>query len=241
MVSISLSEVGIRLRRRDVLRGVTWHLPETGKTLLAGQNGVGKTTTLRVLSGALSPADGAVLVDGRPIRRRQLRSVVALMPQTITAIPGLSVIDQVAFAGWLGGLRESAARAQALAVLDQVDLVEEKDRNASQLSGGQLRRVGLAEALTRPSDMLLLDEPTAGLDPVQRARFRELVDTIDKPLVLSTHQLDDVDQTFSNVVVLSAGNLAFEGSTQEFLSHGAGDETSRRAESAFVALTGAAS
>lgn len=235
---VTLEDVVVRLGRREVLSGLTWQLPTQGRTLLLGRNGVGKTTTMRVASGALRPRRGTVKIDGAHSPTEQLRRVVALMPQHISSVPGLSVLEQVAFASWLAGRPESAARRAAEEALTHVDLHDLRDRKPATLSGGELRRVGLAEALARPAKVLLLDEPTAGLDPLQRANFRDLLISVDRPTVVSTHQLDDVDALFTRVEVLEAGRVVFSGTTDEFLAHGDGPETAKRAESAFAALTG---
>jgi ABC-2 type transport system ATP-binding protein len=238
-VCVTLEDVVVRLGRREVLKGLTWELPTTGLTLLVGRNGAGKTTTLRVASGALRPRSGAVRLDGAPSSAKQLRRAVALMPQNVTSVPGLSVAEQVAFAAWLGGLPEGQARSAAIDAVRAVDLITVKDRHPAQLSGGELRRVGLAEVLARPSDVLLLDEPTAGLDPRQRARFREIVLTVGRPIVVSTHQLDDVDTVYDHAVVLDQGRIVFTGSVEDFLRLGTGPDNARRAEAAFLTLVGA--
>lgn len=240
MTVVAFEDVSVRLSRRGVLRGLTWSPPGRGRTLLLGRNGAGKTTTLRVASGELRPGGGRVLLDDQVVSRPRLRRMVALMPQTISSVPGLSVIDQVAFAGWLGGLSERDARKSAAQALAQVDLVELQDQSASRLSGGELRRVGLAEVLVRPSGVLLLDEPTAGLDPAQRARFRGLLLQIERPIIVSTHQLDDVDTTFDQVAVIDAGTVIFTGTMEAFLDVGEGSQDARRAEGAFLRLVGAA-
>lgn len=136
MTVVALQDISVRLSRRGVLRGLTWSLPERGRTLLLGRNGAGKTTTLRVAAGALRPGGGRVLVDGQTVSPKRLRATVALMPQTIIGVAGLSVLEQVAFAGWLGGLSERDARICAMQALSQVDLVPLKDRRTSRLSGG---------------------------------------------------------------------------------------------------------
>ena len=142
------------------------------------------------------------------------------MPQQVRAIPGLTSREQVAYAGWLKGMSRSAAWTEAPAALERVDLTGEADRLTAQLSGGQQRRVGLAQLLVHRADLLLLDEPTAGLDPGQRARFRETLRRTaqDVPVVVSTHRVDDLTDLFDTVVVMDHGRIPFQGSTEAFMA-----------------------
>lgn len=238
--ALGFRSLNFRRGRRRVLRDLTWAVPSEGRTLLLGENGAGKTTTFRLASGALPLRSGVASWRDRPVSSAGLRAHVALMPQDIRAIPGLNVGEQVAFAAWLGGRSESDARAAAGEALKQVGLAGMVKRRPGQLSGGELRRVGLAEALARPAKLLLLDEPTAGLDPTQRARFRELLMGIDRPVVVSTHQLDDVDSLYDSVAVLHGGRMVFSGPMQDFLDYGRAAEPGRRAELAFMRITGSA-
>ncbi|MCM3556675.1 ATP-binding cassette domain-containing protein [Janibacter melonis] len=235
---LSLEDVTLRRGRRDVLKGLSWTPPAGGRTLLLGRNGAGKTTTLKIASGALRPRSGTVTINGEPASSRDLRRSVAMMQQHISAVPKLTVLEQVAFAAWLAGRSQSQAHAAAQDAIEQVDLTRKADADPTRLSGGELRRVGLAEALARPSEVLLLDEPTAGLDPTQRSRFRDLLLALERPTVLSTHQLDDVDELFTAVSVLEDGRIVFDGSIEDYLRLGSGRDVARQAESAFASLTG---
>jgi ABC-2 type transport system ATP-binding protein len=161
------------------------------------------------------------------------------MPQHLSVVPGLTVAEQVAYAGWLSGRSRKDAQRAAEAALDRVDLGHKAQSRPAHLSGGELRRVGLAEALTKPADLLMLDEPTAGLDPAQRDHFRALLVSLEMPLVVSTHQFDDVDQVFDHVAVIEGGALVFEGSVSTFLEYGDPTPASRQAESAFLNVTAA--
>ena len=209
-----------------------------GRTVLLGPNGAGKSTLFSVLSGVLRARSGTVLLPGSdgPASRRELRSRVGIMPQAIAPVPGLTVAEQVAYAGWLAGLPAGRASRRAGEVLDQVDLAGKADAKAGKLSGGQLRRVGLAQALVAEPEVLLLDEPTAGLDPAQRLRFRSVLHSIpgDRVTVVSTHQVDDITELYDLVAVIEEGQMRFTGTPQEFLA--LADPGPSQAERAYLSL-----
>ncbi len=221
-----------------VLERLTWHVP-TGVTALLGINGAGKSTLLSLGATALIPRSGEVSLDGLNSRyeQTQFRARVAWMPQYYRAVPGLTVREQVAYSGWLKGMSRDDAWRGASEALARVALQDLADRPASELSGGQQRRVGLASALVHDAEVLLLDEPTSGLDPEQRAMFRELLVNIgaDRTVVVSTHDTGEITTAYSHVAVLHEGNIAFDGALQDFVVRApAGSE--RPIESAFLTL-----
>lgn len=204
-------------RRLPVLRELTWKPRPGATTLLLGENGSGKSTLLKVLCGYERPSGGSVSVDGDH-RRQTLFRQVGWMPQEVRAIRGLTVEEHVAYAAWMAGASRSNAPVLAREAIAAVDLASLGGRRADQLSGGQLRRLGLAQAIVRQAPILLLDEPTAGLDPAQTANFQRLITHLPCPggLVISTHQVDvatDVDF----LAVLADGKIRFDGSLDEFL------------------------
>ena len=223
-----------------VVEDFSWSLPP-GKTVLLGPNGAGKTTLLSLAATSLRPAAGEIRLDGLSStrERRALRRSIATMPQGVHPIPGFTAREQVAYVGWLRGLDTASAPAAALVALERVGLGAMADTMVSCLSGGQVRRVGLAQALVRPAQVLLLDEPTAGLDPAQRARFRELLAElpVDVPVLVSTHQVDDLTELFDTVVVLDRGVVCYQGSPGDFQQL-APDDSARPAEAAYLALLG---
>jgi ABC-2 type transport system ATP-binding protein len=208
---------------RPVFDAFSWQTPD-GCTVILGPNGAGKTTLLSLGATALRPTRGSVgLGDLDPSRRRDLRAFrrsVGWMPQQVRPVPGLTAREQVAYAGWLKGMPRSEAWTDAARALERVGLTAEADRRTAQLSGGQQRRVGLAQLLVHRADLLLLDEPTAGLDPAQRARFRETLRQFagEVPVVVSTHQVDDLTDLFDTVVVLDQGKIRFEGDVAAFMA-----------------------
>jgi ABC-2 type transport system ATP-binding protein len=245
---LSFTNVRFAYPRRSLFRdvpspvfdGFSWQAPD-GRTVVLGPNGAGKTTLLSLGATALRPSRGRItLGDLDSTRRRDLRAfrrTVGWMPQQVRAIPGLTSQEQVAYAGWLKGMSRSGAWTEAAAALKRVDLTNQADRLTAQLSGGQQRRVGLAQSLVHRADMLLLDEPTAGLDPGQRAHFRETLREIsqDAAVVVSTHQVDDLTDLFDTVVVLNHGRIRFQGTTAEFMAL-APDQSTHRAEAAYATL-----
>jgi ABC-2 type transport system ATP-binding protein len=223
-----------------VFDAFSWQSPD-GCTVILGPNGAGKTTLLSLGATALRPTHGNVTLGNlNPSRRRDLgafRRSVGWMPQHVRAIPGLTSREQVAYAGWLKGMSRTSAWAEAATALSRVGLTDEADRRTAQLSGGQQRRVGLAQLLVHRADLFLLDEPTAGLDPGQRGRFREMLREIatNVPVVVSTHQVDDLTDLFDTVVVLDHGQIRFQGTVAAFMAL-APDGSPHPAEASYATL-----
>jgi ABC-2 type transport system ATP-binding protein len=239
---LRFEEVTFRYERRAaaVITGLTWDVP-AGRTALLGPNGAGKTTLLRLGASSLGPASGRVSYGTLdPSLRRQrgaFRRSVGWMPQEIRPLPGLSVREQVAYVGWLKGMSRAAAWSAAARSLAAVGLDEKVDTDSDRLSGGQLRRLGLAQTLVHSPSVLLLDEPSVGLDPAQRAGFRRLIQSLpgDVPVLVSTHQVDDLSDLFDHVAVLAGGRLVWQGDVASFLSM-APVGAERTAEAAYAAV-----
>ncbi|MGO4258413.1 ABC transporter ATP-binding protein [Marmoricola sp. RAF53] len=211
-------------------------------TGLVGVNGAGKTTLLQVGAGALCPTTGRVSVDGADLyassrsRRRLLRGI-ALMPQDFRVPAELRVRDVLAYCAWLRGLGGDVASERVEACLSAVDLVARADERFAALSGGMRRRVALAQALLADPDVLLLDEPTTGLDPEQRAGVRTLLHDLaaqpgGRTIVLSSHVMEDLEALASRIVVIDAGRVVHDGPMSVFRETFGGPE--RSAETAFL-------
>ncbi|GGZ35704.1 ABC transporter ATP-binding protein [Streptomyces inusitatus] len=228
--------------RTPVLDSLTLELP-TGHTVLLGPNGAGKSTLLSLGASALAPKTGRVgwgsLDSARSRDRGEYRRRVGWLPQRIEPVPGLTVREQAAYAGWLKGLSKRRAWDRAVRALDRVRLSELADRRSHELSGGQLRRLGIAQALVHRAELILLDEPTAGLDPVQRGVFRDLVGELSgtAQVIVSTHQTEDLADVYEAVVVLDRGAPVFRGAIGDFLSLAPPEVAAeRRAEAAYRGL-----
>jgi ABC-2 type transport system ATP-binding protein len=213
-----------RLRPHAVFSDFDWSVTPGETTLLLGPNGAGKSTLLKLLCGYESPAKGEVTFDG-VTGRRALYTNVGWMPQDVQAARGLTTLEQIEYAAWVAGASRRDARARAREAVVQVDLEDKSDTRSDRLSGGQLRRLGLAQALVRQAPALLLDEPTAGLDPAQAMNFRDLLKGLDCPggIVISTHQVHDLADDVDRVAVIADGRLRFDGTPQALRQLGASE------------------
>lgn len=227
-------------RRNPVLEDFNYRLPE-GLTVLLGPNGAGKSTLLKLAASVIFPQEGAVTLGRIKAGTKIYRKSIAWMPQDIIPIPSLNVREYVAYIGWLKGMNRNDAWQQALRALERVKLRDKAEVKTSQLSGGQLRRVGVAGALVHNAQVLLLDEPTAGLDPHQRRVFREILGdlTQDVKVLLSTHDVADLAEEASHVTVLHGGRILHDDTAFAFMRHTPpGVAAGRAAEGAYTALLG---
>lgn len=211
-----------RRKDRKVFDAFDWAVVPGATTLLLGPNGAGKSTLLKLLCGQLSPDRGRVLYNEATMPQ-VLFEHVGWMPQHIRAARGLTAEEQLQYAAWACGNNSKESHALASRALEMVELKDQARSRADQLSGGQLRRLGLAQACVRQrATILLLDEPTAGLDPAQSINFRRLLDRLDYPdgIVVSTHQVADLADHVDRIAVLAEGMMLFDGSVEDFVEHG---------------------
>ncbi len=208
-------------RGREALSDITCEFSQ-GATVLLGPNGAGKSTLLALAGGVLKPSSGRIrlLTGGQALTSgcRAYRGRTAWLPQDFTPVRGLTLEEHVAYAGWLKGMRSVAARKAAGDALDAVGLGRLATSSVSSLSGGQTKRLGIAGALVHDADVVLLDEPFAGLDPRQQARLVDVIAELgrERAVVVSTHQTEDVGEIYTSVVVVERGRILFDGSLSEF-------------------------
>ena len=178
---------------------------------LLGPNGAGKTTMIRLLCDLTQPDSGAVLLDGENIRSmgEDYRDLLGYLPQKVGYYPWFTAEKYLMYIAALKGLSTEEAAAKAKNLLEQVGLYDERKKRLSAFSGGMLQRVGIAQALLNDPKILIPDEPTAGLDPQERIRFRTMIAGLarDRLVILSTHIVSDVEHIATQVVMLRSGKV----------------------------------
>ena len=196
---------------------------------LLGPNGAGKTTFMRTLAGIVRPSSGEVRVAGHDLNteagRIASKAVLGYLPQDLGMYGELTAAQFVDYMAILKGLGDTRARRRRVAeVLEMVALEKHADRKVGGFSGGMKRRVGIAQALVNDPRLLIVDEPTAGLDPEERIRFRNLLVSLagERTVLLSTHIVEDIGQTCREIAVLAGGKVRFRGTTQELAEAAAG-------------------
>jgi len=188
---------------------------------LLGPNGAGKTTLMRILAGIVRPTGGRAIVDGHDLSTEEGRQAVkyflGYLPQELGLYPDLTARRFVDYLALLKGVDPSIRGRRVGEMLEATGLSADADRRIKEFSGGMKRRVGIAQALVNNPRLLIVDEPTAGLDPEERIRFRNLLVDLarDRAVILSTHIVEDIGQTCRTMAVLSKGKLLFHGSPQE--------------------------
>lgn len=184
---------------------------------LLGANGAGKTTLMRMLCGILKPTSGTITFDGCDVSSEAYRAELGYLPQDFGYYPEFSGMDFLLYMASLKGLTKTEAKRKINILLETVGLVEVAKKKISTYSGGMKQRIGIAQALLNDPKIIILDEPTAGLDPKERVRFRKLIQEWGKDsiVLLSTHIVSDIEHIADYVLLMKAGQLIYQGSAEE--------------------------
>jgi len=225
-MQIELQNLSKQYGRQVALRELNLEI-RSGMYGLLGPNGAGKSTLMRILATLLAPSGGRALVAGHDVTRNQheVRQILGYLPQEFGLYKKLSAWEFLDLVGSLKGLHSKAERTRQMEqVLRQVNLWDQRKQRLGGYSGGMKRRIGIAQALLGDPRLLIVDEPTAGLDPEERVRFRNLLTELsgDRVVLLSTHIVGDIESSCSQLAVLRQGELAFSGSQQELTAKAAG-------------------
>jgi ABC-type multidrug transport system ATPase subunit len=195
---------------------------------LLGPNGAGKSTLMRILVALMEPSSGEIEMYGCNLlkERREVRRILGYLPQDFRFFAKYKVAEFLDYAARLSGMNDGRSRKKAVAdMLEKVGLYEVRERYAANLSGGMKRRLGIAQALIHEPKVIIVDEPTTGLDPEERIRFRNLLTHVsgnDTTIILSTHIVGDVSSSCNNMALLNKGEISFRGSPEEMLKRAEG-------------------
>ncbi len=188
---------------------------------LLGVNGAGKTTLMRMICTLLTPTKGRILCEGKDIFQMEgeYRKLLGYLPQEFGFYPDFSVKDYLFYIASLKGLRPMAAKKRIQELLSQVGLSKAANKKMKKLSGGMKRRAGIAQAMLNDPKILILDEPTAGLDPTERVRFRNLISELseERIVILSTHIVSDIEYIAKEIWLMKEGRLVKKGSLEEII------------------------
>jgi len=243
-MNVEISGLTRRFGRTVAVAGVDLH---TGPGVfgLLGPNGAGKTSLLRMMATAIRPSSGTLRLLGRDPSsygpRREIRCRLGYLPQSLGYYPGFTVADSVEYFALLKEVPARHIPAAVAAAIERVQLGGKAKTKLRALSGGMLRRVGVAQAIVNEPELLLLDEPTAGLDPEQRVAFRALLRGLGQraTVVVSTHLVEDVGAACTQVVLMDRGKFIFHGTPADLAAraegYGTGDVPLERGYSAVLA------
>ncbi len=190
---------------------------EKGLYGLLGANGAGKTTLMRMLCGILTPTSGTITYDGIDVSAEEYRAGLGYLPQDFGYYPDFTGRDFLLYMAALKGIGKSVAREKVKELLELVSLSDVAKKKVKTYSGGMKQRLGIAQALLNSPQILILDEPTAGLDPKERVRFRNLIAELGKNniVILSTHIVSDIDRIADRILMMNGGRLVFDGTREE--------------------------
>ena len=190
---------------------------EKGIYGLLGANGAGKTTLMRMICGILTPTGGTIMLDGKDVSTEEYRAVLGYLPQDFGYYPDFTGKDFLLYMAALKGLHKDVAQRRVEELLELVSLTEVARKKVKTYSGGMKQRLGIAQALLNHPQILILDEPTAGLDPKERVRFRNLIAELGEEciVILSTHIVSDIDRIADRILMMNRGQLVFNGTREE--------------------------
>ena len=197
-------------RKKEALKEVNFKL-EQGVYGLLGENGAGKSTLMRILTTVDFPTGGRVLYNGKNIKQmdEDYRDLVGYMPQDYSVYPGFTATDFLNYVGTLKGIPADKLKAKIPEVLEFVNLSDVANKKVRTFSGGMKRRIGIAQAILNDPEILILDEPTAGLDPKERVRLRQVLKELSKEkiILVATHVVSDVESAAKEIIIVKEGTI----------------------------------
>lgn len=206
--------------RKQALHNITLTINQ-GMFGLLGRNGAGKTTLMKTLATLHQKKNGSITVCGVPVENaKEIRSMTGYLPQDFSMYPTMTVEESLDYLGILSGMDRDSRQERIKILLKRVNLTEHKHKKVKALSGGMKRRLGIAQALLHDPKVLIVDEPTAGLDPEERIRFRNLLCEVaeERIVILSTHIVGDIEATCEDIAIMNDGKLLWQGTVSRLLA-----------------------
>ena len=209
---LSVDRLSKQYKNKIAVDRVSFTLSE-GVTGLLGANGAGKTTLMRMMTGILAPTSGEITADGIAVQTEEYRSLLGYLPQDFGYYPEFTAKEFIQYIAALKGLEKRNAKRKTDELLEVVGLSDVANKKIKTFSGGMKQRVGIAQAIVNDPKILILDEPTAGLDPKERVRFRNLIAEIGKNTIVlfSTHIVSDIDSIAKSLLMMRDGQIIYEG------------------------------
>lgn len=223
-VEVDIRNLYKRYGTKEALKDVSLHMKQ-GMFGLLGPNGAGKTTLMKVLTTLTAKSGGEVSICGIPVEKgARVRSMIGYLPQDFSMYGNMTAQEALDYLAVLSGLSSAQRRKRVPEMLEKVNLSEQRKTRVRAMSGGMRRRLGIAQAIIHDPKVIVVDEPTAGLDPEERVRFRNLLCEIarERLVILSTHIVGDIEATCEDIAVLNGGKILYQGKVASLLDRVAG-------------------
>lgn len=223
-MEIIINNLSKNYGKKEALKSVSLNIP-SGMYGLLGRNGAGKTSLMRILATLSVPTSGEIFMNGISIKETaKIREMVGYLPQEFSMYKNMTVFGAMDYLGLLSEIPDTIRKERIITLLERVNLQNNVQTKVKALSGGMKRRLGIAQALLHDPKILIVDEPTAGLDPEERIRFRNLLNEFadGRIVLLSTHIAADIESSCERVAVLNDGNLIFSGSVEDLVRQAEG-------------------
>ncbi len=199
--------------KKDALNSLDLVIPN-GMFGILGRNGSGKSTLMNIIATILQPSKGTVTINGIEIKNSQkIRQMIGYLPQDFDFYPNMKVSEVLYYLGFLSKINQTDFDKYVDLILRKVNLIDYKNKKVKSLSGGMKKRLGMAQAILHDPKVIIVDEPTAGLDPEERVRIRNLLSDLaeNKIVIISTHIVSDIESTCNRIAILDKGSLVYKG------------------------------
>lgn len=217
--TIKITDLSKNFGSKQALKSISLDINQ-GMFGLQGPNGAGKTTLMKIISTLLKKNSGEVIVCGIPVEKSsEIRGLIGYLPQDFSMYGNMNAYEALDYLATLSGMKKGERKTKVPELLEKVNLLEQRKTKVKAMSGGMKRRLGIAQSMIHDPKVIIVDEPTAGLDPEERVRFRNLLCEIakDRIVLLSTHIVGDIEATCEEIAVLNQGEIVFRGTVRELL------------------------